>query len=173
MPVNPDHDVPTRSSFARLHPGARTASRHAPIKKPRFRGVVKQLAQPLGAEAELPFTEHDGGLSKRKAPGSRSGLRALCAIQVFSAITVCYSHFLTERKRRRISVRKNICSCANRCANCRPTSRLFAFTPGAGLRFLAEITKTSGRRSWLRAQFRFYISTITASPRPGQGQNSY
>jgi hypothetical protein len=63
--------------------------------------------------------------------------------------------------------------CANRCANSRPAGRFFAFTPGAGPSFPAEITKTPGGRSWLRAQFRCYIFVSTRSPRPGQGQNSY
>jgi hypothetical protein len=79
-PVDPDDDIPTRAMFACLRPGARTASRHAPIKKPRFRGAVKQFAQPLGAEAELPFTEHDGGLSKKKS--ARRPIRAPGAMRV-------------------------------------------------------------------------------------------
>jgi hypothetical protein len=50
---------------------ARASLGFAPIKKPRFRGVFKDFSEPLRAEAELGFAEHDdGGLSKEKRPAA-------------------------------------------------------------------------------------------------------
>jgi hypothetical protein len=40
-PVDPDQDVPVRVLFTCLHSRGHASLRHAPIKKPRFRGVVE------------------------------------------------------------------------------------------------------------------------------------
>ena len=67
--LDSDDGVSTGVRTARFGSGGHASLRYAPIKTPRFRGVMKQFPQPLRREAELPFAEH-GGPPKEKRPAA-------------------------------------------------------------------------------------------------------
>jgi len=68
-PFDTDHDIPAPVSSACRRSRRCASSRLAPIKKPRFRGIVKELAEVLRRQAELSFAEH-GECSKQKRPAA-------------------------------------------------------------------------------------------------------
>jgi hypothetical protein len=82
--VNTDHVIAAGVQGAGFRSRGHASSRFAPIKKPRFRGVIEQFSELLRGEAELRFAQHAGDLSKRKRPsagaGSGRGLGAYCLI---------------------------------------------------------------------------------------------
>jgi hypothetical protein len=68
-PFDTNHDIPVPVMSACGRSSSRASSRLAPIKKPRFRGVVKELAEVLRRQAELSFAEHEE-CSKQKRPAA-------------------------------------------------------------------------------------------------------
>jgi hypothetical protein len=66
-PADSDHVIPVRVRSACFETRGRASLRHAPIKKPRFRGVMKQLPEPLRRQAELKFAGHEGFSKKESA----------------------------------------------------------------------------------------------------------
>ena len=62
------------------HSRGRASLGLAPIKKPRFRGIVKYFSEPLRRQAELRFGEDVRALGKQKRPAADSAPGAVWAI---------------------------------------------------------------------------------------------
>jgi len=86
--LDSDDGVSTGVRTARFGSGGHASLRYAPIKTPRFRGVMKQFPQPLRREAELPFAEHGGPPKEKRpaadrAPGASADLQVRKLVQCF------------------------------------------------------------------------------------------
>jgi hypothetical protein len=81
-PLDSNDGISVRVRTARFGSRGHASLRYAPIKTPRFRGVMEQFPQPLRGQAELPFAGH-GGPPKEKRPAADSRLRALVLLLNF------------------------------------------------------------------------------------------